>query len=548
VADAARGALEAIPGPVADAALLEALAKTSGYVKAGIIESLGNRESTRAVGALLPLLDSSDTTLAGTVASALGNICGSEAEGKLKDTLSTVQGALRRQVAEASLRCADRRLRIGELDLATATYTRLYTPAEALPIREVALRGLVLSSPEKGIPLAAEALGSDELGLERTALQLIRNLPGSTGTTAATEQLKKAVPAVQVFLLDALAERGDTSALPAVEKAAQSENVLVQEAAVRARGALANKVQAKSLAQQLIQHPQYTWQVRDDTLALLNHDRTVWRFNYGKDAPKPYFHPVALIDGTVLTCLSPRDHPWHLALWFSWDKLNGVQYWENNPKTGWPDGRTEVREAKVVPNQDYSATILLTLAYRPLDGPSVLTEKRKITVSAPDSDGRYWIDWEGAFAAGNQDVLLQGGVAGGGYAGMAVRISQTTKEWQLIDSEGRVDFPGEHVAKNTHGQKARWMDFSVVDTATGELGGIAILQHPSSFRYPTHWHNVMDDKFPFGYFNPAPLWAELYTLPAGQSLRVRYRILIHPGRGTKEQLDAAWKALGETRE
>ena len=131
---------------------------------------------------------------------------------------------------------------------------------------------------------------------------------------------------------------------------------------------------------------------------------------------------------------------------------------------------------------------------------------------------------------------------------MSVRISQSTKDWRLIDSEGSVDLPGGPTAKNTHGQKARWMDFSLVDSATGETGGIAILQHPAAFRYPTHWHNVMDDKFPFGYLSPAPLWAEPYTLPAGKSLIVRYRILIHPERGTKDQLDAEWKAFSESKE
>jgi hypothetical protein len=123
-----------------------------------------------------------------------------------------------------------------------------------------------------------------------------------------------------------------------------------------------------------------------------------------------------------------------------------------------------------------------------------------------------------------------------------------------------VDLPGGPVAKNTHGQKARWMDFSVVDTATSEIGGIAILQHPSTLRYPTHWHNVMDDKFPFGYFSPAPLWAEPFTLQAGKTwaepftlqagktLKVSYRILIHRGRGTKDQLDAEWNAFSESKE
>jgi type 1 glutamine amidotransferase/HEAT repeat protein len=549
VADAARGVLEVIPGPAADEALLDALSKTSGSVKLGIIESLGFRRTSRATGALIPLLGSSDTTMAEAVAAALGNNCGSDAENELGKALSTAQGSLRRSVADAYLRCGDRRLGAGELVPATAIYSRLYVSSEAVPIREAALRGLVLSNPEKGIPLATEELGSDQVGLQRTALQLVRTLPGNTGTSVITEQLTKAVPAVQVFLLDALAERGDTSALPAIERAAESDNELVRVAAVRALGALGNKAQVKSLAaQELTQHPQYTWQETDSSIALLNHGRIVWQFNYGKDTRKPYFHPVALLDGPVLTCLSPRDHPWHRALWFSWKMLNGVNYWEEDPKTGFPEGRTEVVHAEIVTNKDYSAAIHLTLTYHLPDGPMLLAEDRTINVSTPDRDGRYRIDWRGTFAAGDQDVLLQGGTAGGGYAGMSVRISQTTGNWRLIDSEGRVDLPGGPVAKNTHGQKARWMDFSVVDTATGETGGIAILQHPSSFRYPTHWHNIMDDKFPFGYFSPAPLWAEPYTLQAGKTLMVSYRVVVHPGRGSKDQLDAEWTAFSESKE
>jgi hypothetical protein len=236
-------------------------------------------------------------------------------------------------------------------------------------------------------------------------------------------------------------------------------------------------------------------------------------------------------------------------LWFSWKMLNGLNYWEEDPKTGWPDGRTEVVRSRVIPQKDHSAGIFLTLTYHTPGGPTLLTENRSIRVSAPGKDGRYRIDWRATFTAGSQDVLLQGGTAGGGYAGLSVRVSQASKDWILIDSEGRSDQPGGgHTAKNTHGQKARWMDFSVSDSASGETGGIAILQHPSSFRYPTHWHNVMDEAVPFGYFSPAPLWAEPYTLPAGKTLEVSYRILVHPGRGAPGPLDAEWKSFAATKE
>jgi hypothetical protein len=291
--------------------------------------------------------------------------------------------------------------------------------------------------------------------------------------------------------------------------------------------------------------PAYKWQQTKTTVALLNRGHTVWQFHYGPGASKPYFHPLALTDGTVLTCLSPHDHPWHHALWFSWKMLNGVNYWEEDRKTGLSDGRTEVLSAKVTLRHDHSATLLLTLSYHPVDGPTVLTEKRTIVVSRPGPDGRYHIDWQGTFTAGQQDVVLQGGTAGGGYAGLSVRISQETHDWRLIDSEGREDAPGGNTAKNTHGQHAAWADFSVTDNASGMEGGIAIFQHPLSFRYPTYWHNIINDHSLFGYFSPAPLWAATYTLGAGKTLNVRYRVLVHPGRETEEQLAEKFAAFAK---
>ncbi len=294
--------------------------------------------------------------------------------------------------------------------------------------------------------------------------------------------------------------------------------------------------------------PKYGWKQTDGVLALINHDRVVWQFNYGKNLAKPFFHPVALTDGTVLTAPSPADHPWHRALWFSWKMVNGVNYWEENPAMGKSQGITDVRAAKVSPSADGSARIELAIDYHPPGAPAVLTEDRLIEVSAPDNTGAYRIDWHSAFTAGEKDVLLQGGSAGGGYAGLSVRISQASRDWVLIDSEGRRDVdtgPANPmgIAANTHGKRARWMDFSLVDAATGQPCGIAILDHPSNPRHPSQWHNVMAAAGRFGYFSPAMLWSEPYKLPAGQRFTLRYRILVHPGRGAKDVIENEWRAF-----
>lgn len=80
----------------------------------------------------------------------------------------------------------------------------------------------------------------------------------------------------------------------------------------------------------------YSWRQTDSSLALLNHGRVVWQLNFNKKEGKPYFHPVGLIDGTVLTWLRPADHRWHRALWFSWKFIDGLNYWEESPEPACP--------------------------------------------------------------------------------------------------------------------------------------------------------------------------------------------------------------------
>jgi len=284
----------------------------------------------------------------------------------------------------------------------------------------------------------------------------------------------------------------------------------------------------------------FAWRQGESSLALLNGDRVVWQFNYGKDLPKPYFFPLCLPDGTELTALGPKDHRWHYALWFSWKELNHANYWDRSDASKLA-GATDVLTARAAPKRDHSARFELTLSYHPDGGPSILSEKRTITVSPPAKDGSYRIDWSAVFTAGAEPVFMKGGVSGGGYAGMSARMAQNSRDWRLVNSEGIEDTACPGMAKNLNGKRARWEDFSLVDKASGKTAGIAILEHPKSFRHPTQWHNIVDEKHPFGYFSPAPLWSEPYTLPAGQSLTVRYRILVHPGRPDKLAIEREWK-------
>ena len=301
----------------------------------------------------------------------------------------------------------------------------------------------------------------------------------------------------------------------------------------------------------VLKKPGYDWRKTDSSLALLNRGKVVWQLNFDKKEGKPYFHPVGLIDGTKLTWLRPADHRWHRALWFSWKFINGVNYWEEDPKTGLSPGRTEVVEVKFWWRNDWladigvmrrSVDIEMMLSYHQPGEERVLTEKRLIAVSALGEDGRYHIDFYSRFTAGDNDVVLgrtpipgeQGGKGWGGYAGLSVRMAKATRGWQFVDSEGRKD-------KQAHGKKARWVDFSG-ELPDGKEAGITIFDHPDNLRYPSPWY--VEKGMP--YFSPAVLFNKPYKIKAKESLTLWYRILIHPGRADKKTLERECKAFLKT--
>ena len=92
----------------------------------------------------------------------------------------------------------------------------------------------------------------------------------------------------------------------------------------------------------------------------------------------------------------------------------------------------------------------------------------------------------------------------------------------------------------TWGKAAHWCDYS--GTVDGQAAGIAILDHPLSFRYPTHWH-VRD----YGLMTANPFGYAAYTngakngshlLNAGATLSFSYRVVLHRGNATQADIPA----------
>ncbi len=281
------------------------------------------------------------------------------------------------------------------------------------------------------------------------------------------------------------------------------------------------------------------WKRGQGSLALLKGDRIVWQYNYRKDDTKPCFHPVAALDGTVLTELSPADHPWHRALWFAWKFINGVNYWEESRETGRSDGVTEILETKALPLADHSCVITQRLSYHLPGEKELLSEKREIKVGAPAADGSYPIDWKAVFIAADAPVVLDrtprpgenDGKPHGGYAGFSIRTAKETVGWEMRDSQGRIN-------DAIHGQPAEWVLMSG-KSGNGREVGVAIFDHPANPRHPSPWFIVT--RMP--YFSPALLFNEAMTLKPHETLTLRYRVLLLSGPASNERLEREMKGF-----
>ncbi len=280
-----------------------------------------------------------------------------------------------------------------------------------------------------------------------------------------------------------------------------------------------------------------SWEEKPGSLALRQGEAIVWQFNFGRQLSKTHFHPLNLPGGKTLTWASPPDHPWHYGLWFSWKFINGVNYWEEDPQTGYSHGRTTLRSITVDRRPDFSARFELELQYHLPDHPPVLVEHRVIEVSPPTEDGGYSIDWNSTFVAKAEEVILDrtpvpsqsDSKAAGGYAGLSVRLAKEAAEFKATSSQPADS--RQTSAEPPERMRFRAMSVDYSGSLAGTSGGITIEDDPENINSPSPWYIIRNTRAPMTFFSPAVIQLGPLTLARDDSFRLHYRIIIHSTEG-----------------
>lgn len=252
-------------------------------------------------------------------------------------------------------------------------------------------------------------------------------------------------------------------------------------------------------------------------------------FHYGENANKPYLAPLRSASGKIVTRRFPmenvpgesHDHLHHRGLWFSYDDVNGVKFWENDPSYTKPNiGRIVVRDAHWKDGQ-HSGTLTAVMEWRDPSGKVLLTENRDM-IFYSDPKLRT-IDFIITLTAA-EDVTF-GDTKEGAFAIRLADNFTERKGGKMVDADGRTGM------KNVWGKRSNWVDYT--GEIDGEKLGVAIFDSPKNPRHPTYWHARDYGLFslnPFGRSAFDPTQEESHwKLPAGNKLTFRWRVVIHPG-------------------
>ncbi len=280
---------------------------------------------------------------------------------------------------------------------------------------------------------------------------------------------------------------------------------------------------------------------------------------------KPYFYPVIGPTGKEMTRAYPmkdvageaQDHPHHRSFWFGHQFVNDFDTWHEEltlKERAKGDaaklaelkkklGATKHREVLEASASGGRALLKVSSDYLDPEGRRLAGDVRTFAFSVA-ADGSRIVDAEIVFTGGAGGVVFSDAKD----AGLSLRVAHSMSV--KAEQGGRIVMSTGQEGEEAWGRRAAWCDFNgPVDGKGGEVLGIAILNHPSSFRHPTPWHARTYGLFtanPFGLKTVAGEKEEgPVALKEGESFTMRHRVIFHRGDEKAAKIAAAWEAYAK---
>lgn len=262
-------------------------------------------------------------------------------------------------------------------------------------------------------------------------------------------------------------------------------------------------------------------------------------YYYGSHLARPYCYPINDPLGSCVTrgnagdkAGESTDHPHHRSLWTAYGEVNEKDNWSEGKGHGYTVHRAFDAMAGGPVHGGFTAEGDWTTA----EGGVLLHENRTFRFYDAGEAVRVF-DMDLTLQSTNGDVHFGDTKEGGFLSVRVVTTMDASGAGRIENSYGAV---GE---KECWGKRAHWCDYS--GPVDDHWSGIAVMEHPDTFRSPTYWHvrdyGLMGTN-PFGAatFRGNPQLSGACTLPAGERLRFAYRVVVHTGDATEARIADAY--------
>ncbi len=261
---------------------------------------------------------------------------------------------------------------------------------------------------------------------------------------------------------------------------------------------------------------------------------------------QPYFWPLNGPGGEPMSRGFPMensgkestDHPHHRSMFFGHQAIGGVNFWHEPRTPGKPGvlGHSKTIEVVAAEAHQDHAVLRTRTSYSDPSGEVILTDERRFVFHEDSVRHARLIDVEITFIGSSPSVTL-GDIKD---AGLSIRVadSMTAKAGGRIINSSSDE--GEAAA---YGKRVPWCDFNGL--IGGRVVGIAMLQHPESWGYPTPWHvrsyGLMTSN-PFGLksVSKEKHSGEL-TLTQGERATIKYRVILHEGDEKQADIEGSYR-------
>jgi hypothetical protein len=294
-------------------------------------------------------------------------------------------------------------------------------------------------------------------------------------------------------------------------------------------------------------------------------DKLFTSYSYSDTLMKPILYPIMTAEGHFVTRgwpIKPRpgertDHPHQRGMWLNYGDVNGYDFWGNSYAI--PSKTRRVHDGKIKHNKierlssgNGEGTLVTDENWVSPFGDELLAEKTtyhfiakdsvriidRITTLTADSTVTFHDTKEGMFGIRYNRHLKLPVKKAETYVdtqGKKITVTPTSNELtgNYVSSEGITGY-------SVWGTRARWID--LYGNIDGENVSLVICDHPENFDHPTYWMARGYGLFalnPFGAksYTDGKLTID-YTLPKGQSLTLRYRVIISSGSHlTKDEIN-----------